>query len=131
MNRRDLVLFLGIEIFAIVWAAAAFSLLTSHLFAGALAGGYFVVSGIFMLSRANHWPMKWTSLTWYCLYVHVFAVALPMLVSRFAQMSLNFEEVQIFGISGPVFHNISTAVFSLLIFATVLDYARSWWATRR
>ena len=117
MKRTDLAIFFGLEVFAIIWAAAVFSLLSSHLLAGGLAGGYFVISGIFMLGRANLWPQKWSSLTW--------------LVSRFAQMSLGFEDVRILGIPGPVFHNISSGVFSCLMIATAVDWLRSWWAARR
>ncbi|MGZ3723768.1 MAG: hypothetical protein ACXVA9_12585 [Bdellovibrionales bacterium] len=130
MKRRDLLIFLAIELFAIVWAGTMFTLLESKLIAGALAGGYFVVSGIIMLGMANHWPEKWKSITWYVLFVHVFVISLPMLMSRFAQMALSFEDVRILGLSGPVFHQISTTVFSVLIGGTILDWLRSWWAAR-
>jgi hypothetical protein len=131
MKRKDLILFLALELFAIAWAGAMFSLLPSKLVAGALAGGYFVVSGIFMLGRANHWPEKWKSVTWYILFVHIFGISLPMLMSRFAQMAMTFEDVRIFGIPGPVFHKISAGVFSLLIAGTIIDWLRSWWAANR
>jgi len=131
MKFKDLAIFLGIELFAIVWAGAMFSTLPNKLLAGALAGGYFIVSGIYMLSRAVHWPLKWKSLTWYVLFIHVFVISIPMVISRFAQMALAFEDVRIFGIPGPMFHNISSGVFSLLIAATTIDGARSWWATKR
>lgn len=131
MKRRDLLIFLGLEIFAIIWAGTMFSVLSSKLIAGALAGGYFVVSGIAMLAMANHWPNKWKSITWYVLYIHVFGISLPMLMSRFAQMTMTFEEVRIFGIPGPIFHKISSGVFSVLIAGTVIDWARSWWAAKR
>jgi hypothetical protein len=130
MKLRDLFIFLALELLAIVWAGVMFTVLPSKLMAGALAGGYFVVSGIFMLAMANHWPLKWRSLTWYMLFIHVFVISLPMLMSRFAQMALSFEDVRVFGIPGPVFHEISTTVFSILIGSTVVDGARCWWAAR-
>jgi hypothetical protein len=129
LKLRDLAIFLGIEVFAIVWAAVMFSTLASKLLAGALAGGYFIVSGLVMLGMANHWPRKWKSLTWYVLFIHVFVISIPMVMSRFAQMALSFEDVRIFGIPGPMFHNISSGVFSVLIAATVIDGVRTWWAT--
>jgi hypothetical protein len=130
MKLRDLIIFLGIELFAIVFAIAMFKLLPSKYLAGSLAGVYFVISGIIMLAMANHWPHKWRSLTWYVLFIHVFVISLPMLMSRFAQMALSFEDVRVFGIPGPVFHEISTTVFSILIGSTVVDGARCWWAAR-
>ena len=126
MKRRDLLIFLALELFAIGWAGAAFTILESKLIAGALAGGYFVVSGIVMLGMAVHWPEKWKSVTWYVLFVHVFLISLPMLMSRFAQMALSFDEVRVFGIPGPVFHQISTGVFSVLIVGTIVDWLRTW-----
>ena len=126
VKRRDLSIFLALEVFAIIWAVRMFALLPSKLWAGALAGGYFVVSGIFMLTLSQRWPHKWKSLTWYILFVHVFAVSLPMLVSRFAQVALEFADVKIMGFSGPVFHQISTGVFSVLILATLIDWVRAW-----
>jgi hypothetical protein len=130
MKLRDLIIFLGLEIFAIVWAGTMFTVLPSKLMAGALAGGYFVVSGIAMLAMANHWPLKWKSLTWYMLFIHVFAISIPMLMSRFAQMALTFDDVRVFGIPGPVFHHISSGVFSVLMAATVIDGVRAWWAMK-
>lgn len=126
MNRRQLFIFLALELFAIVWAGVMFSTLPSKIVAGALAGGYFVVSGVFMLALASQWPDKWKSFTWYMLFVHVFAISLPMLVSRFMQVQNSFEEVRIMGLPGPVFHNVSSGVFTLLITATVADLLRTW-----
>jgi hypothetical protein len=131
MNRRDLFWFLGIEAFAIVWAAALFANLESKLLAGGLAGGYFVVTGLFMIWRASRWTEKWKSLTWYWLIAHVFLISLPMLISRFMQMQTQFTDVRILGIAGPEFHNLSTAVFSVLILATLTDLVRTLWTTKK
>ena len=130
MNRKQLFVFLALELFAIVWAGVMFSTLNSKVFAGALAGGYFVVSGITMLALANKWPDKWKSLTWYMLFIHVFAISLPMLISRFLQVQSSFEEVRILGLPGPAFHNVSSTVFSMLIAATVGDLLRTWKAAQ-
>ncbi len=127
MNRSHLLIFLGLEIFAIVWAGTMFSILESKKLAGALAGGYFVISGLAMLALASKWPAKWKSLTWYMLFVHVFAISLPMLVSRFMQSEMAFEDVRILGMPGPAFHNLSSTVFSLLIGATLVDLIRTRW----
>jgi hypothetical protein len=124
MNRKDLLVFLGLELFAIVWAGLVFSLLPSKLFAGAMAGGYFVVFGLFVLYRISRWSRPWRSLTIYPLLVHVFGVAIPMLVTRFVHADLDFSQVKVWGLPGPVFHQLSTTIFSLLIAATVIDLLR-------
>lgn len=125
MNRKDLLIFLGLELFAIVWAGTVFTVLERKIVAGALAGGYFVISGLFMLWRASRWPAKWKSLTMYLLIVHVLGIALPMLISRFVQVDESFENVKVLGLPGPVFHELSTYVFTGLICATLIDLWRA------
>jgi hypothetical protein len=124
MRSRDLVIFLVLELIAIAWAGLVFSVLESKILAGALAGSYFVASGLYMLWKAIQWPNKWRSLTWYALFVHVFVVSLPMLISRMLQVDLNFDEVRILGLPGPAFHQVSSYVFAGLILATILDWVR-------
>jgi hypothetical protein len=129
-EKRDLVIFFVLEIFAIVWAGTMFSLLSSRLLAGGLAGGYFVVSGLFMLWRIRYWSHPWQALTTYLLIVHVFLISFPMLITRWMHSSEDFGDVRIFGLSGPEFHRLSTAVFTILILATIVDWIRQWRVAR-
>ncbi len=125
MQCRDFKIFLGLQIFAILWAGLVFSILTNHRLAGALAGGYFVITGLFMLYRTRHWPRKWHSLTIYVLLIHVFLISIPMLAARAWQLDADFTDVRIWGLSGPVFHKISSGVFSALIGALFIDRMRA------
>lgn len=124
MNRKDLLVFLGLELFAILWAGLVFSVLPSKIFAGALAGGYFLLFGLFVLYRISRWARPWRSMTIYPLLAHVFGIAVPMLVMRFVHTDLEFSQVRVWGLPGPVFHQLSTTIFSLLITATVIDLLR-------
>jgi hypothetical protein len=124
MTSRQINVFLALQVFAIFWAGAVFSVLNSRLLAGALAGGYFVFSGLFMVWQASKWSEKWRSFCWYPLLLHVFGVSIPMVISRFWQWSQGFEQVQIWGLPGPVFHRISSFVFLALLFGTVMDRVR-------
>jgi len=124
MNVRDLTLFLGLQLFAVIWAGICFSFIESRLLAGALAGGYFVLSGLFMAWRSWRWQNKWRSATIYPLFVHVFAISLPMVVARFMQAGTGFEAVTILGLGGPTFHRISSWVFGVLVLATLIDLIR-------
>jgi hypothetical protein len=124
MNRRDLTVFLGLEVVAIAWAASVFKIFDSRLLAGLMAGLYFVGSGIFMLWRIWRWPDWKRSLTLYPLAVHVFVVSIPMMAVRFAQTQSAFEDILIWGMPGPVFHRLSTTVFMTLIACTVVDLVR-------
>ena len=131
MSKRDLSLFFLLEVGAIVWAIGLFKLIENKPVAGALAGLYFVGSGLFMLYRAVSWPKRWAALTWYCLFIHVFVISLPMLLLRFLQCDMAFENVQVLGLSGPQFHQLSSLVFTALMIATATDWLRAWWAARQ
>jgi hypothetical protein len=124
MRPHQLNLFLALELFAVIWAGFVFSVLQSRLLAGALAGGYFVLSGLFMVGVALKWPKKWRSFLWYPLLIHVFVISIPMVGSRFWQWSQGFDQVQIFGLPGPIFHRLSTIVFGSLLLGTVIDRVR-------
>jgi hypothetical protein len=130
MNRRDSVTFLILEVLAIVWAGLVFNIFESKLVAGLMAGAYFVGFGLYVLWRILRWPNRWQSFTLYPLLVHLFVISIPMMIMRFAQTQLAFEDVQIWGLPGPVFHRLSTTVFLVLMIATAIDLGRSWKITR-
>jgi hypothetical protein len=131
MNLRDLKTFLIIQLIAIAIAGLSFKLIDSRLLAGAVAGFYFVTSGLFMVLRAWRWGDKWASAMWYPLLIHVFVISIPMVIARFLQARLGFEEVRIWGLPGPVFHRLSSSVFMLLLLATVFDWIRVYRRTRK
>jgi len=124
MNRKDLVTFLVLEFVAIVWAGAVFSLFSSRLLAGGMAGAYFVLSAAWMLYRALRWKDRARALTPYALAVHLFGVSLPMVITRFMNADQPFESVKILGLEVPEFHRLSTSVFTFLMVATVVDLVR-------
>lgn len=117
-------LFLVLEVLAVVIAGVAFSFL-NPLTAGMIAGAYFVNSGVFMLYRIVKWPERFRSFTLYPMLVHVFLVSIPMVVERARHMDRAFVDVKIWGIPGPVFHNISSIVFGIVVFATIADLTRA------
>ncbi|HUB63007.1 MAG TPA: hypothetical protein VL996_00895 [Methylocella sp.] len=127
VNRRDLYIFLGLELFAVVWAGAVFSLVSTRLLAAALAGGYFVLSALYMNWRAWNWPQFWRSATFYPLTVHLWGISLPMVITRFLHAKDAFADVRIWGLSGPLFHRLSVWVFGSLILCTFIDLARLQW----
>lgn len=124
MNRRDLVVFIGLEILAIVWAGTVFSLVADRFYAGMAAGVYFISSAAYMAWRGLQWKDKWRSLTWYPLLAHLFGISIPMVFTRLLHAREPFETIRIWGLSGPEFHNLSGKVFTVLILGTVLDLAR-------
>jgi hypothetical protein len=127
VNRRDLYIFLGLEFFGVVWAGAVFSLVSTRPLAAALAGGYFVLSAFYMYWRAWNWPDRWRSASIYPLTVHLWGFSLPMVITRFLHAGDAFTDVRIWGLSGPLFHRLSSWVFMCLILCTFIDLARVQW----
>jgi hypothetical protein len=125
MKRKDFFIFLGLEAIAIVWAGAVFALLSSRLIAGALASSYFLGFGSFILWRLWRGGRAVQWLTLYPALVHVFVITLPMMITRFLNWDQPFEQVRILGLEGPVFHSLSTWVFTALMIATAIDAFRA------
>lgn len=125
MNKKDLIIFLVLELFAIAWAGLAFAVIESRLVAGMAAGSYFVFVGVYLLFKIWRWPNRWKVLTIYPALVHTFVISLPMMIVRLSSWALAFEDVRIWGLPGPVFHKLSTVVFTVLIVATLVDLARA------
>jgi hypothetical protein len=131
MNQRDLRIFLILQILAIAVAGTAFSQLSSKIVAGAIAGSFFVGSGLFMFKRLWRWSDKWRSFTLYPLFIHVFLISIPMVTVRFSQIQSNFEDIKIWGLEGPIFHRLSSNIFMLLVAATIIDLIRSYLVDRK
>lgn len=130
MRVQNFLVFLGLQILAIVWAGLSFAMIESRIMAGALAGGYFILSGLYMVGKLAQDPKRWSFLMWYPLLVHVFAISIPMVITRFMNADQPFESVRILGMEGPTFHRLSTTVFGLLVLGTLIDLARVWRARK-
>lgn len=125
MKPRDITLFLILELLAIAVAGLSFALIESRLVAGFTAGAYFLGFGLFVLWKIARSGKMWRTLMTYPLLVHVFGISFPMLITRALTADRAFESVFILGLPGPVFHRLSTTVFSILILATLTDLWRA------
>ncbi|HVK60275.1 MAG TPA: hypothetical protein VM432_01945, partial [Bdellovibrionales bacterium] len=74
------------------------------------------------------WCSSWLrkSPTFYASLAHLFLTSLPLTITRFANYSLDFGDVRILGLPGPVFHGLSSAVYLVLILSTIFDLVRSY-----
>jgi hypothetical protein len=131
MKWKELLVFLGLQVLAIAVAGLSFTLIENRLVAGAVAGSYFVSSGLYMVIRTHRYLGKWRLIYWYPLLVHVFLISFPMVVTRFLNSERAFEDIRILGMEGPVFHRLSTTVFSVLIIGTLIDLIRAWLSEKR
>jgi len=117
---------LFVELLVVAAAPVIFTTIQSRLIAGMMAGAIFVALGIFivMIGVQNRAFRK--TPTFWMGALHLFGSALPLLITRLMNFSAGFEDVRVFGLPGPVFHQVSTGIFALLMLATVFDLVRAW-----
>ncbi len=131
MNRRELMLFFTLELVAILVAGLSFKFIESRFSAGMVAGAFFIISGFYMLLKAWAWRDRLKAFIIPPLFTHLFLISIPIMVVRLLNRDVNFEELTVWGVPGPMFHRISTNVFAVLILATIVDWLRSPQASRR
>ena len=107
-------------------APIIFISIESRLIAGLVAGAIFVSLGVFIVAVGAQVRAFRKTPTFWAGVLHLFGSALPLLITRMMGLSKNFEDVRVLGISGPVFHQVSTGIFAVLLIATAFDLVRSW-----
>ncbi len=113
------------ELVAIVVAITSFTMIPERILAGVIAGSVFSALGLWIVASGfwGQWHREVrTSWTFWLGSVHLFGVALPMMITRLLNHSLEFKDVLIWGLPGPVFHRLSTVIYSLLLLATAVDF---------
>lgn len=113
------------EIIAMVIAFCSFRFLPSRVVAAVIAGTDFVVLGavIFFIGLRDARFRK--TLTFWLGTIHLFVIALPMMISRVLTFGTDFHDVKIFGlIPGPIYHHASEMFYLLLVVGTVIDRTR-------
>lgn len=126
MKKNVFLKFLVAELFTIVAVVATFRLVEERLIAGAIAGSIFSLLGIAIVIRGIRDRGFRSGFTFYAGCAHLFLSSLPLMITRFLNRAVGFEQVNVLGLPGPVFHKVSTAIFLLLIAATVIDAFRDW-----
>lgn len=125
MKRREFVLFLALEILAVIWALLLFRTIGDPRLAGVIAGVDFLFVGFFIIWRCWKWSKKWTSGTFWLALVHVWLVSLPILGARLYNWEKPMKEIEILGVGADHFHRTSEVIYLLLILATLVDLVRS------
>ena len=118
-------LYFLVEVLVIFMVGAAFSLIENKLHAGAIAGSLFVLLGLWIVAPGLKNAEYRKRPTFFAGLLHLFGSALPLLISRFAQADLKFEDVRVMGLTGPQFHQVSNVIYMILMAATAFDWFRS------
>lgn len=108
-------------------AGISFSLISSKLLAGAIAGLGFLIVGAFCLKMSLKAQKPWMWVTFYTALIHLFGISIPMIVFRWMDPEVPFAQLNVWGIPGHQFHFYSTNFYYTLMLGLVLDGIRAWW----
>ena len=117
--------FFAVEVAIVVVVGVLFSVIPDKVTAGLIAGSFFVAIGAWIGVAGLRQPSLRRTPTFALALVHLFLSALPMLLTRILNRAALFEDVRIWGLPGPVFHNVSTGIYFALMAATAFDWFRS------
>ncbi len=123
--RRDLWIFLSLQLVAALLALASFRFIDVRWQAALLAGSGFVVLGVWMVLRTLRWPNRFRFFSFYMARAHLWLFSLPMLLVRIRYLGHDFGDVHFFGIPGPQFHRWSEIAYLVLVAGTVVDLIRT------
>lgn len=109
------------EVLVVMAVVAVFRLIEVRLMAGAVAGLIFLALGLYIFVMGFKEPQFRRSKTFAAGCAHLFLSAIPLFLTRFLNYGLEFENVNILGLPGPLFHRVSTGIYIVLLVATLFD----------
>ena len=124
MARIHALLFLA-EAIVVGLVIAIFRIIENRIVAGAVAGSVFVLLGALIVGLVWSKGGRWKALSLYAGSVHLFWVALPLLITRMMNTSMPFDSMYVWGLPGPVFHKISNYVYLVMMATTAVDWVRA------
>lgn len=122
--KRDLTVFLSMQIIAMVVAILSFRFIEVRWQAALVAGVAFVIVGVAMVLRSLKWTNRFRYLSFYAARIHLYLFSLPMLLVRWRYSGHDFSQIQVMGIPGPVFHRWAEMFYMALVAATLIDLIR-------
>src|SRR5436190_921310 len=102
--RKDLKVFLYLEVASTLLALAVFRFIAERWIAGLIAASGFVLVGTYMVIKSIRWKNKLSYPTFYMARVELWVFTLPMLLVRLRFMGREFSELQFFGMPAPIYH---------------------------
>jgi hypothetical protein len=111
------------ELIVIVSVIQIFIRVSNRAIAGLIAGSLFVALGVWIAYFGFIDPRMRKSASFWLALVHLGGSALPLLGTRLRNLNTPFEVLDVLGLPGPVFHQVSSTIYLMLIVATAAD----WW----
>ncbi|MES2855157.1 MAG: hypothetical protein V4692_04810 [Bdellovibrionota bacterium] len=130
-DLKRLLRFLVFEGVVFVSVLLAFRVIEEKLIAGMIGGVLFVSLGMYVCWHCRKSDWLKSSPTFFAGLAHLFLTSLPMIVARLLNPGVDFKEVKILGLPGPMFHGFSSTVFLILVAATAIDLFRVYRASQR
>jgi hypothetical protein len=121
MSFRWWLSLLALQIFGVAWAILIFASPIPKSTAGLLAGGVFVLVGLYPLwllrkeSQRGRWVIFWSSL------IFLLVSAVPILGLRLAFWGQDFSTLTLFGIKTPQLHAWSESFYMAMLISTLWD----------
>jgi hypothetical protein len=112
------------ELLIIVAVGLVFHFISDRITAGRIAGTIFMALGATIVFKGIKDLEIRKSYFFKVGCVHFF-IAVTLFITRLLQSTGAFADVTVLGMSGPVYHKLSTNVYTVLILATVYDLYRS------
>lgn len=123
---------LGIlELLVSATVVAIFRLIEDRFLAGMVAGSLFIAVGLLIVGRGLAERTFRRSATFVIGCVHLLAIAMPMVVVRLLNRDVEFREIRIWGMPGPVFHGLSEMLYLILLIATFGEGLWRWQKGRK
>lgn len=105
-------------------AGIVFSVLESRFTAALVAGGGFVLVGLYLISLVWSADKPWLWVTFYTGHIHLVLISIPMIWARVSSPETPFAEIRVLGLDGPDFHQYSAYFYQLMLLGVVVDSAR-------
>ncbi|RYZ76369.1 MAG: hypothetical protein EOP05_05215 [Proteobacteria bacterium] len=122
--RRYFGFLLILELLVIGIVTTIFKFIPDRMTAGAIAGTIFVLLGVYIV-RGGWKEREKRTASYYAGCLHLFLSSLPLMITRLLNQSAGFEQVNVLGLPGPIFHRVSTTIYMILLIATIWDFVRA------
>lgn len=122
--KKDLQIFLALQLAAFILAMGSFRLIENRWQAALIAGSGFVLLGLWMVLKSLRWPDRFRYFTFYAARIHLFLFSLPMFLARLRFRNVDFAQIHLLGIPGPMIHRAAEVFYLVIVISTLIDWMR-------
>lgn len=116
---KKYVVFFALQILVIIAVTLVFKIIEDRKIASIIASLCFIGSSLYyVIIEYKDGVWKYSSV-FISSILFLMAVALPMLISRILQWDVEFSQVVVLGIPGPLFHRISNGFYIAMMLTTL------------